>query len=283
MIPDATEWKNRKKYIIQKITINNTLCRYYVNTDTKQSQWERPTQPAYSNDDAPPGYNAGNRPPQSDSKNPYGDGYRGGPPGQDSDAALAARLQAEEDARARGGAGPPPGYGQGQYPPQQYGGPSGDSRDGGGGDRGFMGKIFGGGGRTQQMGSGGYGGGGYGNSQGSGYGPPGGGCGNYPPQGGYYPPQGGYPPPGGYGYGPPPGVYGGGYGGPGYGPGPGYAQQPPKKSGMSGMGMGLGGAALGLGAGLVGGALIEDVIDDHEQESYDQGYGKLLAVAKSSC
>jgi hypothetical protein len=36
---------------------------------------------------------------------------------------------------------------------------------------------------------------------------------------------------------------------------------------------GLGGASLGAVAGLVGGMLLEDAIDDHEQNEYDQGYG----------
>lgn len=35
-----------------------------------------------------------------------------------------------------------------------------------------------------------------------------------------------------------------------------------------------GGAALGLGGGLIGGMLIEDAIQDHDQEEYQQGYGK---------
>jgi hypothetical protein len=82
--------------------------------------------------------------------------------------------------------------------------------------------------------------------------------GGYPQQG--YPPQ-GYAPQG-YGPGPGPGYGGGGYGG--------YQQQPPKKSGGIGA---MGGAALGLGGGLIGGMLLEDAIQDHDQSEYQQGYG----------
>lgn len=39
------------------------------------------------------------------------------------------------------------------------------------------------------------------------------------------------------------------------------------------MGM-AGGAALGLGGGLVGGMLIADAMEDHDQNEYQQGYGK---------
>lgn len=40
------------------------------------------------------------------------------------------------------------------------------------------------------------------------------------------------------------------------------------------MGM-MGGAALGLGAGVLGGALIADAVNDHDQEIYQEGYSKL--------
>ncbi|KAH7924831.1 hypothetical protein BV22DRAFT_1195641 [Leucogyrophana mollusca] len=121
-----------------------------------------------------------------------------------------------------------------------------------------------------------YGGGGYG----PGYQPSYGG-----PQGGYGGPQGGYggPPQGGFGGGSPyaPGPPGGGYQ-QGYQPEsnrgffggnqqPAYAQAPPKKSGP-----GIGTALLAGGAGLVGGALLMDAIEDHNederQEGYDQGF-----------
>lgn len=111
-----------------------------------------------------------------------------------------------------------------------------------------------------------------------------------PPAPGYGSPYGGVPPGAGYG-----GGYGGQYGG-----GGGYGQpqgdrgffgggspapppqtvyvesaQPQKK------GMGTG-AMLGIGAaGLVGGMLLEDVIDDKEQDSYQDGYeqGKCCNVS----
>lgn len=89
--------------------------------------------------------------------------------------------------------------------------------------------------------------------------------GGYPQQqyGGYpqqQPNYGGYPQQG-YQQG-----YGGGYGGSGY-------QQRPQKSG----GLGVGGAAaLGVGGGLIGGMLLEDAIDDHDQSEYQQGYGNSL-------
>ena len=40
------------------------------------------------------------------------------------------------------------------------------------------------------------------------------------------------------------------------------------------MGM-MGGAALGLGAGVLGGALIADAVNDHDQEIYQDGYSKF--------
>ena len=49
-------------------------------------------------------------------------------------------------------------------------------------------------------------------------------------------------------------------------------QQQPKKSGFPG---GMGGAALGAGAGLVGGALLMNEFEDHQemedQQAYQQG------------
>jgi hypothetical protein len=256
-----------------QILVTDRLCpRFYVNIHTKQSQWEKPTQPVFppDNDDAPPGAPPGYAAFSnvSDKKsNPYDDPRGAGsasPNNIDEDAKLAAKLQAEEDAQARQTRGNayqdyvntplPPSSSQAQLPPREE-------------KRGLFSKLLGGGRTNQQQpqyGQQGYGGG---YPQQGGYPPPQG----YPPQEGYggYPPQGygGYPPQGGYGGYPPQGGYGG------YPP-QGYAQQPPpKKSGFGGLGT-AGGAALGLGGGLVGGMLLEDAIQDHDQNEYDQGYGE---------
>ncbi|KAK7977594.1 hypothetical protein PG988_005084 [Apiospora saccharicola] len=254
---------------------------FYVNTYTKKSQWDKPTAPAVDpNSEAPmgppPGYTPGSTPAPNDSKtNPFvNQATRPGGPshGESEDERLARQLQEEENARAgagsRGAAGsymsgsPGPSQYPDQLPPRP-----GDANDRGNGDksRGLLGKIFGGNKNKQQQypGQGGY-------PQQGGYGSPG-------PQQGYYqtpPPQqyGGYGQPG-YGppqpgYGPPQG--GGYYGGqPQYGGG--YQQARPQKSGGGGMGM-MGGAALGLGAGVIGGALIANEFEEHEQEAYNEGY-----------
>jgi len=223
---------------------------FYVNIYTKKSQWDKPTQPVYPDGSTPPpgpppGFAGG-----ADTKNPYVNNTAA----PDSDAALAARLQAEEN--ARGSSRDAQSDYQNTPMPQTY--PNQPPVDQQRSKGGFLGKLFGGksSASPQQ------------------YGAP---QQQYRPQqqyGGGYPTQGfqqqnysGYPPQGGYG-GPPPGGYGGGGG---YG---GYAQPPqPAKSG--GMGV-LGGAALGVGGGLIGGMLIEDAIDDHDQneqqEGYNQGY-----------
>ena len=48
--------------------------------------------------------------------------------------------------------------------------------------------------------------------------------------------------------------------------------------------MGAGGALLGAGAGLVGGALLMNAFDDHEQfeqqQAYQQGERKLLELVR---
>ena len=113
----------------------------------------------------------------------------------------------------------------------------------------------------------------------------------YPQQhyGGGYPQQQAYPPQG-QGYGQP--AYGQpAYGQPAYGGGPGYGgyppqqqqyyqqQQRPQKSGGLGT---MGGAALGLGGGLIGGMLLEDAIQDHDQNEYNQGYGAFLPLTTNT-
>ncbi|KAK1775599.1 hypothetical protein QBC45DRAFT_445064 [Copromyces sp. CBS 386.78] len=263
---------------------------FYVNTYTKKSQWEKPTEPAVPPRDEfapagpPPSYSAGDSKPVSDSKtshnnNPYDNPSNragGSHSYEDEDARLARQLQAEEDARAAAAANQrahtPSGPGQqssspfpSQLPPRP------DANDRGSGSKGsFLGKIFGAAGKVKPSGgssSHGYGGGGY-PAQGHSpapygqqqpmygqQGPPVG-YGGYPQQGGYggYPPQQGYAPQQGY-----------------------YQQQQaygrPGRSGGGGGGMGMmGGAALGLGAGVLGGALIADAVNDHDQEIYQDGY-----------
>jgi len=237
---------------------------FFVNIYTKKSQWDKPTAPVYpSSDDGapagpPPGYSGGgaNSNPTDYKTNPYDTSRAPGSTNNlDEDAALAARLQAEEDARAARGSGSTSRNAQQDYQntpmppqtPQQYQDlPPRDTKP-----RGFLGKLLGkASGSSPQPQYGGYGGNQYGRppQQAYGYGGP-------PPQ-----QYGGYPP---QGYGPPPGGYGGGYGG-------GYQQPPPRQSG-GGMGA-MGGAALGLGGGLIGGMLLEDAIQDHDQNEYQQGY-----------
>jgi len=237
------------------------------NIYTKKSTWERPTEPVYPPEGGedgppgpPPGYSGGSSSHPTDTKsNPYETHNN---PNVESDAALAARLQAEEDERARNASGSrnamqeyqntplpsqSPGYQQQELPPREQ-------------KRGLFSKLLG---KTSSSSSGGYG------------------SNQHLPQhqqyGGGYPQQQAYPP---QGYGQP--AYGQpGYGQPQYGGYPPqqqyYQQQRPQKSGGGGMGM-LGGAALGVGGGLVGGMLLADAIDDHDQNEYDQGYGKSIAA-----
>ncbi|KAK8160430.1 hypothetical protein BKA80DRAFT_275045 [Phyllosticta citrichinensis] len=246
---------------------------FYVNIYTKKSQWDKPTEPIYSPPDAaepdgpPPSYSSGGdaKPAPSEksglgSNNPWGPGASSSHPDISEDERLARQLQAEEDARARGGGsgngtpaahrgasdgyygapgaqggyGQPSPYGQSELPPR----PEEKGKKGG-----FLGKLLG-----KASGSSGH------HQQQPHYG------GGYPTQQNYY----GGAPQGQYGYAPQQGYYGqGGY------PQQQYVQQRPHKSG----GMGAGGAAaLGVGGGLLGGMLLADAIDDHEDHAYDQGY-----------
>jgi len=216
--------------------------RFYVNIYTKKSTWEKPTEPVYPRGDEdappgpPPGYSTGfggaDRNPTDSKTNPYNDYNAPGSSNTlESDAALAARLQAEEDARASSSSrNAQQDYQNTPLPPQeQQGLPLREERS-----KGLFGKLFGGktGGSSSRP---------YGNQPQ--YGQP-----QYgQPQQPYYPQQ-QYPPPQQYPQQYPQQGYGGGYGG-------GYAQQPPKKSGGIGT---MGGAALGLGGGLIGGMLLED-------------------------
>lgn len=258
---------------------------------TGKSQWDRPEAPPprgdgnFPTNPLPPSYsNAGPGDPAAlasvgdqkqhmGSNNPYNPSANTGPGNAsphmiDEDARLAAKLQAEEDARAgtRGtGAGP--------------------------GDRGASSDYYNNASRPQSTGPGGYAAGSASHSpmpeqeqkrskggflsklmgkssssrpprpqpQYASYSQQG-------PPGGYYG-GGGYPPQ----HGPQPG-YGGGYGGypqqGGY-----YQQQPPRRQGGGGMGT-AGAAALGVGGGLLGGMLIADAIDDHhDNDDYGGGGG----------
>ncbi|KAF2688406.1 hypothetical protein K458DRAFT_384591 [Lentithecium fluviatile CBS 122367] len=237
---------------------------FYVNIYTKQSQWDKPTEPVYppgetTHHDAPPNYmppasgadsrtsmdkkNLGT--PGFGSNNPYAGGVS---PGANisEDERLARQLQEEEEARARGqhgGIGSADGYYvQGSAPPNQYGqqgynaspypqtqssyaAPA--TQDKSKSKGGFLGKLLG-----KATGS----------SHSSSHG-------GYPQQQHY----GGQP----------------GYRQQGY-----YPQQqsmygrPPRKQG----GMGMAGAgALGLGGGLLGGAMLGSALGDAGDGGGDGG------------
>ena len=222
-----------------------TMLRFYVNTYTKQSQWDKPTVPARDNnsDGALPRYaNPGgitpsdNKKTSFDSNNPYNQVGR-----TESDVQLAARLQAEEDAQAyslsagaeRGksdtydGVGiAQPDAGQASYGISHgvsYGGDQGQlplRPDQSTGSRGLLAKLLGKGkgkGKSQQEQQ-------QLEQQQQ----------TYPQQQSYGQPQ----------------AYGGGGG---------YAQQqPPRKPGGIG---GLRAGALGLGGGLIGGARLENAFE----------------------
>ncbi|KAL4870173.1 hypothetical protein BDV12DRAFT_195552 [Aspergillus spectabilis] len=202
----------------------------------------------------------------------------------ESDAELAARLQAEENARS--GAGTPGAaanyYGGDHTPHSPIPSSTGDRDKGKEKKKGFFSKLMS---KASASGAGqGYSSrpgfapprphhhqqGPVGYAPQGGYGAPSPGPG-YGGQGGYYPQQ--------HGYGPGPGY------GPGYGPQPGYGypqqgyygggmQPQRRRGGGSGMGM-AGAAALGVGGGLIGGALLADAIDDdHDHDDYGGGdYG----------
>lgn len=227
------------------------FLRFYVNTYTKQSQWERPTEPAHgaSSDTAP----SGAPPTYSQGPSQTVSGEKSGHSTTDADARYAAQLQAEEDARAAAAGRPvsrnaqqeyqntPMPYDQQQLPPRP--------QEKSGGHKGLLGKLMG---KVSQP------------HQSYGQQPQGGAYPGYPPQQPGYgqPAYGGYPPQQGYG-----GGYGGGYPPQGYGGG--YAQQPPRRTG-GGMGAG-GAAALGLGGGLLGGMMLGEAMEDHDGGGYGSG------------
>lgn len=277
---------------------------FYVNTYTKASQWDKPTEPARDpnapvppsgpppsrspnpaaaagNSDAPPGYSAGTTAPATagadikrplSSNNPYASNTA------ESDEALARRLQEEENARhTSAGAGHATDRGASDtyygdpnaYPSAPNYGQQSQQQQSYGGQQQYGQPTLSPGAEQQRGKSGGF----FSKLKDKIGNPPG--QSNRPmgaPMMGYgaggYPPQqqgyGGYPQQG-YGGGYPQQGYGGGYPPQGYG---GYGQ-PVKKKG----GMGAGGAAaLGVGGGLLGGMLLMDGIDHMEDNAYDQGY-----------
>ncbi|KAJ5345522.1 WW/Rsp5/WWP [Penicillium brevicompactum] len=257
---------------------------FFIDLATGKSQWEQPEGPPQRNHgeppvhSPPPSYNTGASDPaalaaagdkkQMGSNNPYnpGNAHSASPNTMDEDARLAAKLQAEEDARAHRGtpSGGDRGASDDYYNNAQQSGPSyaaGPSqsplpeREEKRSKGGFLSKLMGKSSskpRPQQ--------------QYASYAQQG------PPPGAYYG-GGGYPPQPGpqLGYGHPGPGYGGGYGG--YPQQGGYYQQPPRKQGGGGMGT-AGAAALGVGGGLLGGMLIADAIEDHHDDDYgNNDYG----------
>jgi len=110
---------------------------FYVNVYTKQSQWDKPTEPVYPPGEAPPaGAPPGYAPPASGAVGGYpsatnekgGFGSNNPYANTSEDEALARRLQEEEQARANGHSSDTRGqsndyYNQpGQSQPPQYGG-----------------------------------------------------------------------------------------------------------------------------------------------------------------
>ena len=199
--------------------------RFYVNIYTKKSQWDKPTEPIYPPSSEvfpsgpPPGYSGSGVSNPDQKQNPYSAGAN---LPTDSDAALAARLQAEEDERARGSTSrnaqqdyqstPMPQQGSGSSAsPYQQELPERDQKKGLFGK--LMGKVGGGSSSSssgyqqrppQQQQYGGYGGqpqyGQQPQYAQQGYGQQGYGQQGYGPQPGYgYPPQGYGRPGGGYG------------------------------------------------------------------------------------
>ncbi|KAJ5655642.1 hypothetical protein N7507_007592 [Penicillium longicatenatum] len=248
---------------------------YYVNLATGKSQWERPETSAPSTDggshEPPPSYdntnsadpaalaNAGDKKRPLASNNPYNptSSSHGTANLIDDDARLAAKLQAEEDARASSGSRGPgtPGaaadFYNGQSASQSTGSYASEPIGGGSApeqksrSRGFLSKLMGKSSSSSR--------------------PP-----QPQPQYASYPQQ---PPPnaGYYGRYPQQQAPGYGYPAPGYGgypPQGGYYQQPQQKHGMGTAGA----AALGVGGGLLGGLLIADAVEGMEDHhDYDNG------------
>jgi hypothetical protein len=212
--------------------------------------WEKPTVPARdaqadsTPSEPPPSYSGYGPPSTSEKANPNNP-YNAPSDSLESDHALAARLQAEEDSRARGVGASADYYNSPIQPttsPMESSYPQELPPRGADRKRGLVGKLFGKLGGPHQQAAPGYG---------------------QPPQHGYAP-QYGYPPQQ-QGYLPQQQQQ------PYYGPAaayaPQYQQAAPHKSGI-----GMGGLALGVGGGLLGGMLLEDAIQDHDQNEYQQGF-----------
>ncbi|KAJ5238700.1 hypothetical protein N7468_003319 [Penicillium chermesinum] len=241
--------------------------------------------PSGSPSEPPPSYESAARPsaiaspgdkksPMA-SNNPYN--QTNSPPASsgatfDEDARLAAKLQAEENARVRGGSSSEKAsgaaadyYSNSTRPePTAHPGPSTGS-PAPEGKRGFFSKLTG---KSSSS-----------TSRPPPPRPPQAQYASYgqQPPGGYYggPNYQQYPQQAGPGYPYPPQGYGGGYGGyPPQRPYSSYQQPPPRRQGggMGGMGT-AGAAALGVGGGLLGGLLIADAVDDFgDHDNYDNDY-----------
>ncbi|CRK20352.1 hypothetical protein BN1723_012128 [Verticillium longisporum] len=240
---------------------------FYVNLHTKQSQWDKPTEPALppqneTPDGPPPGYapRPGDNPstPSDVKHNPYTQASASPQPGASSSQPPPAQA-----------AGPPQQQQQqsdtrGSFPQQLPPRPEDRGKSSGGG---LMGKLLGkvkGSGGGGHMPQGGYPGHGYGGQPQQQYG-------GYPQQGGYPPQQqyGGYPPQQQYGGYPPQQQYGGyppqqGY--PMHGGGyPGYQQAGGKRPGGGG------------GAGL----RFPHYREDDDEDERDRDAADLFALQRS--
>ncbi|KAE8147941.1 hypothetical protein BDV25DRAFT_131646 [Aspergillus avenaceus] len=241
---------------------------FYVNLRTGKSQWERPEAEAHEESHRPPvepppsyeesklassmqhGVNEKKSLGSNNPYNPIADST------VDSDARLAAQLQAEENAQAKGSSSIPAQQTQFGAAADYYAEPSRPqsnnyrsspifSQQSTGYEhkrsKGFLGRLMG---KASSGGSGNYG---RPSSQ--------------PPLSYEHPPgaYGGYPP------------QAAGYGNPAYPAQPGFYPQPAQPTRRHGGGMGTAGAAaLGVGGGLVGGALLAEALNDHHE--YDD-YG----------
>lgn len=261
--------------------LTKQTTRFFVNLQTGKSQWEKPEAPAQKQEELheppsgpPPSYEDSSpadpfEVPNTSEKKAFGSNnpYNQSGTSEDtveSDARLAARLQAEENARSstQSPAAAQPGAATDYYnetsqsqpqglSPGQSPGPQNTSRGTRDRSRSFLSKLIG---KKTSSGSS--------SSSNAGYG--------Y----GYSRPPPPAPPQQPYGY--PPVGYHGGYSQPGYGypqypmgGGGGYYPSRPQRHG--GMGN-AGAAALGVGGGLLGGAMLANAFDDHGDTYIENNY-----------